>query len=390
MAIVEKGKPLQGDSVEATHAALPAGGLTGELYVTPPTTKPDGSASLSGVVPEDTYTYKYTFAIRNPATDQILGETTPSAVSDNVVVSSGTKQVALTGVLTSSNPHVNARRIYRSNDDATWKLVGIIRDNVTTTFTDNQQSTTSAPSAPSSEGTGQAITANVPTATSSALAVQEAGVENAVFSSKGVLTKGIITPLSPFGFAEVTGYFCRPISSVETLSATHLTAITAIYGPAASSTAGLVINDGSAHTFTSVTVAATARHWKLFNPIFCDLNWTILASASSYVVAGFHFTDNGYLTPVIKDLNSTEYEVPANTVFVLTGVTAAAAYYLMIEEDDNVGSYQQIAVDESLVYDSGAEGRSENVITTPMVFPPGATLYSTGPISLWGYEVPIT
>ena len=69
-------------------------------------------------------------------------ESDPSAVS-NTLSLGGSKQIAWSNIPTSTNPQVNARRLYRTLVDQTgvYYLVDTITDNVTTTYTDNNLET---------------------------------------------------------------------------------------------------------------------------------------------------------------------------------------------------------------------------------------------------------
>lgn len=160
MGIVSGNKPSSGDPMYVEHAAVPAGAFEGELYVADPSTSLGGvELGVSGSVPAADYQYKYTFVITDPVTGTVLAETAPASASGTITVSTGPDQIGLASIDVSSNPHVNARRIYRDDGvTGTFRLLGTISDNVTTTFTDNVASTSGQPTVPSSNNTGQGLT----------------------------------------------------------------------------------------------------------------------------------------------------------------------------------------------------------------------------------------
>lgn len=100
--------------------------------VAAPTTQPTMTAGSGGSIAAGTYRYGITFVSAS-------GETELGPTSGTVVVSAnGT--VSLSGIQTSTNPNVTARRVYRSkiaspND---LFLVGAISDNTTSTYVDNK------------------------------------------------------------------------------------------------------------------------------------------------------------------------------------------------------------------------------------------------------------
>jgi hypothetical protein len=95
------------------------------------------------------YTWKYTFAIMEG--DVVIAESDLSAISNEVALTSD--QASLTGITTSVDPGVNARRLYRTSSDggSAYFLVTTIMDNVATTYTDNitDEATSALPVEPS-------------------------------------------------------------------------------------------------------------------------------------------------------------------------------------------------------------------------------------------------
>ena len=91
---------------------------------TPPTVSAGLGTNLTG-------TYYYSITFGNPVL-----ETSQGATSNPITLNA--QSAALSNVPTSSDPQVTQRNVYRLGGTlAQWRLVGIINDNVTTTFNDN-------------------------------------------------------------------------------------------------------------------------------------------------------------------------------------------------------------------------------------------------------------
>lgn len=88
----------------------------------------DGGAGLL-----TTGTYRWKVSFLTPA-GELFSATTAYATASGL----GSKQAALSGIITEPNQLAYGRRIYRTAaDGTTYYLVGTINDNTTTTFTDN-------------------------------------------------------------------------------------------------------------------------------------------------------------------------------------------------------------------------------------------------------------
>jgi hypothetical protein len=139
--------------------ALANGGgpTTAGALVAPAAAPTTVGSTTGGALPAATYTYKYTLV-------QGTGETPPSPASTPAVTTTGaTSSVALSAVAVGAAT-TTARNIYRSNGGP-WLLIGTIPDNVTTTFTDTNQTPLPITPAPAANTTGAATWVFQPSST---------------------------------------------------------------------------------------------------------------------------------------------------------------------------------------------------------------------------------
>ncbi len=396
--------PKQGDGIVADHAAFPALALEGKMRILDAATAPSGSETSdgAGAIPDATYTYEYTNCTRNPITDAILQESAPSSASTGVVVNGGPSKVALTGILAAASNAVNCRRIYREVGGGNYLLVGIIRDNITTTFTDNAASTTGQPQAPATNNSGAGAILDVPVGTH-IVDGREEGTGRFKVDSKGILQLGAMNPAHPYGFGDVVEEISKKIGGVGaptyTVQSGKILVISALHGPDSTGGAGvsfLVDQGAGAVTLAHTTTGKSGIDWILRNPILADagdvVSSNIASSGTEFIVAGVEITRNGGIVPIILAAvvqgGGSEYTVPADKVFVLLGVGTLDTVSFGIKDGASGTPYPPVIEDESMVFDSGGDSLFENKITTPMVLPAGAAMGGTGiGCTIWGYEV---
>ncbi len=399
MGITGQNKPLQGDPLESAHAAVPAGAIDGELYVAAPIAPgPTVGVSGSGVVSLTDVKSHITFAIRNPVTDAILGETTSGTISSGV---NPTNQVVdVSAIPVSPNDHVNCRRIYRdSGGGGTFRLVGEILDNITTTFTDNVLDTTSQPQMPTTNTTGQTITANVSTQT--AFAAQELGTERWSVSAQGVQRKGVTSFAQPWGPDDIVAYFARLLSSAGggetyTVPANEILVITSIVGSDGTGLGSLDI-DGLA--IATNTTASVEENYINSLPILVDAG-SVLDSDTTpkWSVNGYRISKGSAgvvgvrIAPFIDNPVTTAIPVPSGKIRVILGISLiAASGHLEIEKSNDAGVYIGVTgEEESMCFDSGGESRAMNKVTHPIVLQVGDN-YRVSSIggTVWGYDIDV-
>jgi hypothetical protein len=114
-----------------------------------PATAPSSltTSTTGGYVPAATYTYKVTYG-------NASGESLPSSASSTITTTGSTSIVSMTIPVGGTN--TTWRKIYRDNGSSSWKLVGYIPDNTTTTFTDTLV-TTDSTTAPGSNTTSTTV-----------------------------------------------------------------------------------------------------------------------------------------------------------------------------------------------------------------------------------------
>ncbi len=405
MSTLEGAIPKQGDGIVADHPAFPALALEGRMRIPDAGTRPAGSQGAAGAIPIATYTYKYTFVTRNPITDAILAESLPSIVSLGIGVSGSAKKVDLDSILPAASDAVNARRIYRSVGGGNFLLVGIIRDNVTTTFQDNAAATTGQPQAPAVNNSGQQSLIDVPIGTPAYIGREE-GTERFKIDSKGHPQLGGGTLAYPFGFADVLEDISKEVQQGDTYTVTsgRILFITGLYGPKlAAINQAFNINPGGGAV--SIAVTATSKSdiaWKLANPILADAGWEVGSNISTggftWNFLGFEIPRTGGIVPILLGAvieGSNDYVVPADKIFVLLGVAALDTVDFGVEDDGGGTPYPKMFTDISMVYDTGAtdvddRGIAENRIRMPMIFPAGAKLAANSlGCTIWGYEVDV-
>ena len=99
----------------------------------PGTASVTASAGAAGN-PRGTYRYRYTYCVTTGSV--VLSESPWSDASDPVTVDN--QQISVSGITTSSDASVTARKLYRTtNNGAEYYLVTTIGDNSTTSYTDN-------------------------------------------------------------------------------------------------------------------------------------------------------------------------------------------------------------------------------------------------------------
>ncbi len=287
MGISGGNKPLQGDALESAHAAVPAGAIDGELYAAAPTTAPVVSIGAAGVVTLTSAKWNITYAIRNPVTDAILGETAGGTASATLTPDPSSDVVEVTAIPVSPNDHVNCRRIYRDSGGG-FRLVGEILDNITTTFSDNVLDTTSQPIMPTTNTTGQSFTANVKRAITAISIKEETTNETLAIRSDGLMMTGGSNLALPFSYSELIGYFMRPIgTATDTVPADEIWAITNVVSDGA---VDFLINAG-AGALIIAQADSSGLDFVLHQPILVDTTWVLSGSAAtSYDISGMRFT----------------------------------------------------------------------------------------------------
>jgi hypothetical protein len=331
MGIASGTKPSAGDALKSEHAAVPSGAIEGELYAVDATTAPAAAEGIAGSIPAGTYKYKYTFAMIDPISNAVLAETKASTASGSVVLASS-KKIDLTGVLTSVNFHVNARRLYRSLNGGSYELLDIVTDNTTTSYLDNTATTSGQPVEPSANTTGQAITINLPAGTSSALKLQEAGVTKLQLNSVGRPTQG---PLSAI--------YDRSVSAATANSSTETTLYTyTIPAGDLGATGGVKLSMGGtlkkddAGTMTlrvklgGTEILNTGAHtlYSSQNTQAWNLNLLMLnagSATSQRWVADFNSVNSASTFRMVNQGVSHTHSISANTTGVTGGATGSYA-----------------------------------------------------------------
>ena len=403
MGILEGALPKQGDGIVADHPAFPALALTGGLRIPNSTAAPSAAQGAAGAIANGSYNYRYTFVVRNPITDAILAESTAFVTPGGVTITGGPKKVALTDILPAPSDAVNGRRIYRETGGGNYLLIGIIRDNVTTAFSDNAAATTGQPQVPAVNNSGQQALIDVPVGTPSFIG-REAGVERFKVDSKGVAQLGAFNPSHPYSYADVVEEISKKIggtgSPTYTVQSGKILVISAIHGPdfTGSSGLGLFVNQGAGVvTIVHTATAKTPLDWDIRNPVLCDdgdvISTAISTNGTEFYIAGVEIIRTGAIVPIILGgvvQGVSDYTVPADKVFVLLGVGILDSLSFGVKDGASGAPYPVIIEDESLVFDSGGDSIFENKIRTPLVLPAGAIMGGTGlGCSLWGYEVDV-
>lgn len=104
------------------------------LNITGPGTSTCSASASSAGAPRGTYRYRYTYCVTSGST--LFSESPWSDASEPVTVDS--QQISVTGITTSSNADVTARKLYRTtNGGAEYYLVATIANNTASTYTDN-------------------------------------------------------------------------------------------------------------------------------------------------------------------------------------------------------------------------------------------------------------
>ncbi len=387
MGITGENKPLQGDPLESAHAAIPAGAIDGELYAAAPTTAPVATAAGSGVVSFTSGEYHITFAIRNPVTDAILGETTSGSISNTVTPDPVSKTIDITAIPVSPNDHINCRRIYRDSGSGTFRLVGEILDNITTTFTDNVLDTTSQPVMPTTNTTGHTITGNVPTA-STALNLKEEGTERFKVNSKGIIRKGITNFAMPWSYDDIVGYQARDVTNAGfTTAGSELLAITGLSGTDITGGSPQFIIGGV--VVATMVTAATDKGVELNNPILVAASTLIESSGTpAFSLCGTRITDTGHIVPFIKTVTSPVTTTASKITVILGYHGLGVTEEFEVEMDDDPGVFADVAFGESMTYNTALDSRMVNKITMPIILEAGVD-YDVGGLggTVWGYEI---
>ena len=396
MGIAGGSKPLQGDPLEAAHAAIPAGAIDGELYAAAPTTASVVTDTGSGVVSFTDGEYHITFAIRNPVTDAILGETTSGTGTISNTISPDSEVVDITAIPVSPNDHGNCRRIYRDSGSGTFRLVGEILDNVTTTFTDNVLDTTSQPVMPTTNTTGQTINVNVAT-NQAGLSIKEAGTEHFNIDGKGIIRKGMVSFAHPYSPDDIIASFARLINNTGgdntyTVNANEILVITSIVGTL-ETTANPELDVGGTVIAKKVTTPTIEVKFENNLPILVDTGVVLDSDeAPTWSVLGYTINRTGYITPFIQNPVTSEQIVPASTVRVILGVAILTVAGRLLIEEDTGGSFISVTGEtgnsESMVYDEGNEGIARNKVYHPIILQAGER-YKIDGIggTVWGYDI---
>lgn len=113
--------------------------------ITDPATAPSGlsTSTTGGSIPSGTYSYKITYG-------NASGETLPSSASSTQATTGSTSIITMT--IPVGGAGTAWRKIYRDDGGGTWRLVGYLPENVSTSFTDTLP--TGGQAAPGSNTTG--------------------------------------------------------------------------------------------------------------------------------------------------------------------------------------------------------------------------------------------